>query len=158
MLQPSVDAHVSNSLRATSVLVMSITVAQLAKLSDYYGFDLDEARQYIGLGPAKKRGRPASDSSPLKPKAEKPKAEKPKAAKPNADKHKATKTKATKTKPKAEKRSGTTGYLLFMKENKDLIAEQIRNETKSGEKPQNILRKRPWKDWQKDHSTQNILK
>ena len=47
-------------------LVMSITVAQLAKLSDYYGFDLDEARQYIGLGPAKRRGRPASDSSPQK--------------------------------------------------------------------------------------------
>jgi hypothetical protein len=110
-------------------LVMSITVAQLAKLSDYYGFDLDEARQYIGLGPAKRRGRPASDSSPQKPKAEKPKATKTKAEKP----------KATKPKPKAEKRSGTTGYLLFMKENKDLIAEQIRNETKSGEKPQNLL-------------------
>ena len=124
MLLPSVDAHVSNSLRATTLQVMSITVAQLAKLSDYYGFDLDEARQYIGLGPAKKRGRPASDSSPLKPKAEKPKATKPK---PKAEK------------PKAEKKSRTTGYLLYMKENKDLIAEQIRNETKSGEKPQNIL-------------------
>ena len=98
---------------------MSITVAQLAKLSDYYGFDLDEAREYIGLGPAKRRGRPASDSSPPKPKAEKPK--------PKAEK------------PKTEKRSGTTGYLLFMKENKDRIAEQIRNETRPGEKSQNLL-------------------
>ena len=118
---------------------MSITSAQFAKLSDYYGFDLAEAREFLGLPAKSKQGRPSSTSnenkSVPKPKAVKPKAEKPKAAKPKAVKPKAAKPKAVKPKDSGEKRKrGPTGYQMFLKDYHPVAKAKMQAKLKSGEK------------------------
>lgn len=107
---------------------MSITIKQLETLSNHFHFDMDEAREVIGIA-LKKRYRPKSPSEVeghYKPKEEKPKADKskeekpkaerkPKEEKPKADKPKADKPKAEK--PNAEKKPrGPTGYNLFVRD------------------------------------------
>ena len=104
---------------------MSITIKQLETLANHFHFDMDEAREVIGIV-LKKRGRPKSPSEVEghhKPKEEKPKADKnPKEEKPKADKNpKEEKPKADKKpkeeKPKAERKSrGPNGYNLFVRE------------------------------------------
>lgn len=98
---------------------MSITIKQLQTLASHFHFDMDEAREVIGIE-VKKRGRPKSPASDsgiekgnYKPKGKSdiitgnykpPKAEKP---------HKAEKP------PKAEKATkarGPSGYNLFVRE------------------------------------------
>jgi len=44
---------------------MSISSAKLAILADYYGFDLHEAREYIGLPPLKTGGRTEFTVAPV---------------------------------------------------------------------------------------------
>ena len=96
---------------------MSITCAKLAKLADYYGFDLDEAREYIGLPPTGKRGRPiGSVSSEKKPKVEKPKVEKPKKVE------------------KLNSKSSLSGYQLFLKEYQPILTAKHKANLKPGEK------------------------
>ena len=42
---------------------MGITIAQFNVLAERYGFDINEARAYIGLPPSSNRGRPPTESS-----------------------------------------------------------------------------------------------
>ena len=122
---------------------MSITCAKLAKLADYYGFDLDEAREYIGLPPSGKRGRPiGSGSCEKKPKVEKPKVEKSKVEKPKIEKSKVEKPKVEKPtkveKPKkVEKlnsKSCLSGYQLFLKEYQPILTAKHKANLKPGQK------------------------
>ena len=108
---------------------MSITIKQLETLASHFHFDMDEAREVIGIA-LKKRGRPKSPSEveghhkpkEEKPKAEKkPKEEKPKEEKPKADKkpkeEKPKEEKPKEEKPKAEKKPrGPSGYNLFVRD------------------------------------------
>ena len=105
---------------------MSITCAKLAKLADYYGFDLDEAREYIGLPPSGKRGRPiGSGSCEKKPKIEKAKVEKVKVEKAKVEKPK-----------KVEKanKSNLPGYQLFLKEYQPILTAKHKAKLKPGQK------------------------
>ena len=100
---------------------MSITCAKLAKLADYYGFDLDEAREYIGLPPSGKRGRP---------KVEKSKVEKSKVEKSKVEKSKVEKSKVEKPKTKQY----ISGYQLFLKEYQPILTAKHKAKLKPGEK------------------------
>ena len=98
---------------------MSITIKQLETLANHFHFDMDEAREVIGIA-LKKRGRPKSPSEVEghhKPKEEKPKADKkPKEEKPKAEK-KPKEDKPKEEKPKAEKKPrGPSGYNLFVRD------------------------------------------
>ena len=90
---------------------MSITIKQLETLAAHFRFDMDEARQVIGIE-LKKRGRPKSPSSDsggekghYKPKAEKEEKGhyKPKADKPVKEE-------------KEKKARGPSGYNIFVRE------------------------------------------
>ena len=104
---------------------MSITCAKLAKLADYYGFDVDEAREYIGLPPSGKRGRPIGSGTSQKPKVEKPKVEKPKVEKPKVEKPKVEKPKT---------KQYISGYQLFLKEYQPILTAKHKAKLKPGEK------------------------
>ena len=108
---------------------MTISIKQLEVLATHFHFDMDEARQVLGIE-IKKRGRPKSPSSDsgsekghYKPKAEKPAKEekghyKPKAEKPAKEEKGHYKPKAEKpTKEEREKKPrGPSGYNLFVRE------------------------------------------
>lgn len=102
---------------------MSITIKQLEKLSSYFHFDMNEARQVLGIE-LKKRGRPkspASDSGSEKGHY------KPKGGevvkghyKPKGDKEEKGHYKPKVDKPMKEEREkkprGPSGYNLFVRE------------------------------------------
>lgn len=104
----SVLYHLSNPQK----LKMSITNAQFAKLADYYGFDILEARKILSLL-TPKRGRP--DGPDGEKKFAKPKkVEKPK---------------------KAEKpKRGPTGYHLFLKNYHPIAKATMQSNLATGEK------------------------
>ena len=93
---------------------MTISIKQLEVLATHFHFDMDEARQVLGIE-IKKRGRPKSPSSDsgsekghYKPKAEKPAKEEKGHYKPKAEKP---------TKEEREKKPrGPSGYNLFVRE------------------------------------------
>ena len=93
---------------------MTISIKQLEVLATHFHFDMDEARQVLGIE-IKKRGRPKSPSSDSgsekghnKPKAEKPAKEEKGHYKPKAEKP---------TKEEREKKPrGPSGYNLFVRE------------------------------------------
>jgi len=97
---------------------MSITSAQFAKLADYYGFDISEARQFLG------------QSVPIKRVTEKKTTVKPKPpAKPSE------KTKKTeKTEKVIKQKRGPTGYNLFLKDYHPLAKAKLQAKLSSGEK------------------------
>jgi hypothetical protein len=105
---------------------MSITIKQLETLAAHFRFDMDEARQVIGIE-LKKRGRPKSPSSDsgsekghYKPKAEKEEKGhyKPKADKPVKEEKGHYKPKADKPvkEEKEKKARGPSGYNIFVRE------------------------------------------
>uniref|UniRef100_A0A6C0C6J9 HMG box domain-containing protein n=1 Tax=viral metagenome TaxID=1070528 RepID=A0A6C0C6J9_9ZZZZ len=129
---------------------MSITAAKLAMLADRYGFDLDEAREYIGLPPTKKtritidgvratkdncekkerccslcgktgHNKITCPNEPTKPAATKPAATKPTATKPTA------------TKPAKQ---NLDGYNLYIQASKDKVSTEMKGKLPPGSKLQ----------------------
>lgn len=89
---------------------MSISVAKLAILADYYGFDLNEARIKIGLPPTKNYRNTLQSN-------------------------KSSSSTAKKTITTSEKsKRGPNGYHLFLKDNHPLIKAKMLSNLKSGEK------------------------
>ena len=96
---------------------MSITIKQLAALSEEFKFDFEEARRFLGHTEPKKRGRPSKKSSDSESSDEEKAPPKSKA-----------KAKAKEeTKPLTEK-SPKTGYQLFLSEKAGSIGEKLRKE------------------------------
>jgi hypothetical protein len=139
-------------LQSNIFFVMSISAAKLAILADYYGFDLDEAREYIGLPPTKNRGRPAPECGSPKvivaPRVKHDKAERrcslcskpghnkitcpsvggnpaPKPAKP---------TKPDKQDKGDKPKRDLDGFNLYIKANKNKVSTEMKRKLPSGEK------------------------
>ena len=104
---------------------MSITVAKLAMLAEYYGFDLNEAREYIGLPASNKRGRPAGNEKKPTVPEKKPTVEK---------KPKVEKKPTTKSENDEKRKRPPTGYQLFLKDYHPIMSAKLKANIKSGEK------------------------
>ena len=108
---------------------MSITVAQLNKLADHFGFSVTDAREFLGLSTAGKKNSPSKSVGQeylssfvevcsggkckmvmVEPKQKKPKTEKAKTEKP------------------AGAKRGPTGYQLFMKDNVQKITKKLKSQ------------------------------
>jgi hypothetical protein len=105
---------------------MSITNAQFAKLADYYGFDIIEARKILDL---------------LKPKQKRPDG-------PDGEK-KVAKLKKAENPKKAEKpKRGPTGYQMFLKYYHPIAKVKMQSNLASGEKLTNgIVVKHVSSEW-----------
>ena len=89
---------------------MTITIGMLQILANKYGFDINEAREAIGLSSGK-RGRPAKSGGSPEPKRTDPKPAK------------------ESTKPR-----GKSGYHLYMASVKERVANELKSNLKGGEK------------------------
>ena len=89
---------------------MTITIGMLQILADKYGFDINEAREAIGLS-CGKRGRPTKSGTSPEPKR-------------------------TEGKPAKEstKPRGKSGYHLYMASVKERVANELKSNLKGGEK------------------------
>ena len=129
---------------------MSITAAKLAMLAERYGFDLDEAREYIGLPPTKKTRTTIDHVRATKENSEKKErccslcgktghnkitcptaVTKPAATKPAATKPAATKPAATKP-----TKQNLDGYNLYVQANKDKVSTEMKSKLPPGAKLQ----------------------
>jgi hypothetical protein len=125
---------------------MSITAAKLAMLADRYGFDLDEAREYIGLPPTKKT-RTTIDTGLQASKDNSEKKERRCSLCGKTGHNKITcptaATKPTATKPTATKAATTKapkqnldGYNLYVQANKDKVSAEMKSKLPPGAKLQ----------------------
>ena len=98
---------VTKPINLNSQLDMSITIKQLGELAREYHFDVDEARQFLGME-AKKRGRPAKKDVDSDDDA-------PKKSSSGANKTSSTKNSPRDKAEKSASKRGPSGYNLFVK-------------------------------------------
>ena len=104
------------------LFTMSISITQLNKLAEHFGFNVDDARDYLGIPLSSKRGRPSKSMG----KACVGGSCKVVTVEPRT-------TKSTKT-DKPQSKRGKTGYQLFMAENCTKITAKLKSNLKPGEK------------------------
>ena len=102
--------------------IMSITVSQLNSLADHFGFNIDVAREYLGMSQSNKRGRPSKQTGCVGGSCKIVQVNKSTVA-----------AKAKSDKPQATKR-GKTGYQLFMNTNHEKIGSKLKAKLKPNEK------------------------
>lgn len=98
---------------------MTITIGMLKILAEKYGFDIDDARETIGLPPSK-RGRPPNSQRCSDDKCK---------ALPSSDKKAKTQSVPTSKTPR-----GKSGFHLYMADIKDRVTSELRSNLKKGEK------------------------
>lgn len=135
---------------------MSITAAKLAMLADRYGFDLDEAREYIGLPPTKKTRTTIDNHCPGATKDNSEKKGRSCSLCGKTGHNKITcptvATKPVATKPVATKPAKHTldGYNLYVQANKDTVSREMKSKLPTGAKLQKkILMNMLEYDWNK---------